>query len=81
MADKDAGPPPEGELESRAPTEADLVSLCRHLNEQQAEYVVICGFAMIHAGYARSTMDVDLLIATDLDKRSPCISCAAISTG
>ena len=66
MANEDAGPP-SGELESRTPTEADLVSLCRHLNAECAKYVIVGGFAMIHAGYAPSTMDVDLLIATDPD--------------
>lgn len=66
MANEDAGPP-SGELESRTPTEADLAALCRHLNEQGAKYVVVGGFAMIHAGHARTTMDVDLLIATDAD--------------
>src|SRR4051812_42568820 len=65
MADEDAGAPPE-ELEPRPPTEADLVSLCRNLNEQSAKYLVIGGFAIIQAGFPRATGDLDLLIATDL---------------
>jgi hypothetical protein len=69
MANEDAGPPAE-ELESRTPTEADLAALCRNLNKQGAKYVVVGGFAMIHAGHARTTMDVDLLIATDADNES-----------
>jgi hypothetical protein len=69
MANEDAGPP-SGELESRTPTEADLISLCRHLNAQRAKYVVVGGFAMIQAGHARTTMDVDLLIASDRENES-----------
>jgi hypothetical protein len=47
-----------------------LVSLCRHLNAERAKYVVVGGFAMIHAGHARTTMDLDLLIATDADNEA-----------
>jgi hypothetical protein len=39
-----------------------LIELCRHLNEADARYVVIGGFAMIHHGYLRGTNDIDLLI-------------------
>ena len=53
-----------GELTSRAPTEDDLVLLCRRLNELGAEYMVIGGFAMIRAGYPRTTADIDLLLDT-----------------
>ena len=49
-------------LEPRPPTQADLVSLCGELNRLGARYVVIGGFAMIHAGYLRFTGDLDLLI-------------------
>ena len=49
-------------LESRAPVEEDLVALCRRLNELGARYLVCGGFAIIHAGYARFTGDIDLLI-------------------
>ena len=54
--------PPE--LTSREPSVEDLVGLCRALNERQAHYLVIGGFAMRAAGYDRRTMDVDLLIDT-----------------
>jgi hypothetical protein len=58
--DNPAGP----ELESREPTLEDVVELCRHLNAEQAKYIVIGGFAIRAAGYVRRTMDVDLLIET-----------------
>jgi hypothetical protein len=49
-------------LESRPPTEEDFVSLCRSLNDAGAHYVVVGGFAMIHAGYPRFTADIDLVV-------------------
>lgn len=51
-----------GGPESRVPQLEDLLSLCRSLNEAGARYVVVGGFAVILHGYARGTMDVDLLI-------------------
>ena len=63
-------PSQEGELTSRAPTEDDLVALCRKLNELDAKYMIIGGFAIIYSGYGRSTTDVDLLMATDLENES-----------
>jgi Nucleotidyl transferase AbiEii toxin, Type IV TA system len=51
-----------GALFARAPTEADLVRIARSLNEQSAEYAVIGGFAMLHYGFVRATMDIDLLV-------------------
>ena len=54
------------ELESRAPVEDDLVAICRCLNELGARYLVCGGFAIIHAGYARFTGDIDLLIDASL---------------
>ena len=56
-----------GELTSRAPERPDLVNLCRELNEQGARYLVIGGFAIIAAGYARTTGDLDLLIDANLE--------------
>lgn len=52
------------ELEPREPTVEDLVELCRALNEREARYVVVGGFAIRAAGYLRNTMAVDLLIDT-----------------
>jgi len=62
--------PSDGELESREPTLEDLRDLCRALNEHDARYVVIGGFAFRAAGYNRRTMDVDLLVAVDPDNES-----------
>lgn len=61
---------PEEEIGSRPPTQGDLVALCGRLNELGARYVVIGGFAIIHAGYARMTEDLDLLIDTALENES-----------
>lgn len=55
----------EGELSSRAPTEEDLVNLCRILNQLGARYLIVGGFAVMYSGYARTTMDVDLLMSVD----------------
>ena len=55
-------PPPLNPDECREPTLEDLVALCRALNEAEARYVVIGGFAIRAAGYSRSTMDIDLLV-------------------
>ena len=64
MDAEDAGSPQE-DLEPRPPTEEDLVKLCQALNAEGAKYVVVGGFAMIQLGFPRSTIDVDLVIATD----------------
>ncbi len=64
MAMEDADPEP-GELISREPKVEDLAELCRRLNELDARYLIIGGFAIRGAGYVRSTMDVDLIIALD----------------
>jgi hypothetical protein len=37
----------------RDPEEHDLSSLCAELNRQDARYIVVGGFAIIMAGYAR----------------------------
>jgi hypothetical protein len=58
------------ELEPRAPTEDDLVLLCRRLNDLGAKYVVVGGFAVIQAGLPRNTGDIDLVVATDLDNEA-----------
>lgn len=58
------------ELESREPTVEDLRDLCRELNQRGAKYVVVGGFAMRAANYNRRTMDVDLMVATDLENEA-----------
>ena len=62
------GPSPESE--PRVPEEADLVLICRRLNELGAKYVVVGGFAMIYGGYPRTTTDIDLVLATDLENEA-----------
>jgi hypothetical protein len=47
---------------AREPQLDDLVRLARALNEHQARYVLIGGFAVIAHGGARTTKDIDLLI-------------------
>jgi hypothetical protein len=69
-AEMDEPPPNAEELTTRQPEEADLVALCGKLNELGARYVVIGGFAIIVAGFARTTADVDLLIDTSLQNEA-----------
>jgi len=67
----DQAPDPSGvELEPRPPVQADLVALCRRLNELDARYVVIGGFAVINAGYPRTTGDIDFLIETSVENEA-----------
>jgi hypothetical protein len=61
---------PSSELEPRLPVEADLVLICRRLNELGARYLVVGGFAIIYGGYPRSTADIDLVLATDLENEA-----------
>lgn len=69
--------PPDTGLASREPTLEDLRDLCRALNERQAQYVVIGGFAMRAAGYNRRTMDVDLIVAADADNEARVVAALA----
>lgn len=48
--------------ETRAPSDEDLANLASRLNELGAKYIVVGGFAVIAAGFTRSTMDIDLLV-------------------
>jgi hypothetical protein len=56
--------PSGGEAVPRPPTLKDLALLCSELNRLGARYVVVGGLAIIQAGYARLTEDVDLLVET-----------------
>lgn len=56
--------------ECREPTLEDLAKLCRALNEAGARYLVVGGFAIRAAGFIRNTMDVDLLIQTDVENEA-----------
>jgi hypothetical protein len=47
---------------ARAPEPVDLVRLCRALNDAEARYVLIGGFAVIAHGAGRFTKDIDLLV-------------------
>jgi hypothetical protein len=67
--------PQEGELVSRAPTEEDLVAMCRLLNESGARYMIVGGLAIMYAGYGRTTGDVDLLFDTELANEAKVFRC------
>ncbi len=56
------------------PLEADLVALCRELNEHGARYIVIGGFAIITAGLPRVTGDIDLMVAVDRENEAKVFS-------
>ena len=62
--------PPNEELAPRQPTVEDLRDLCRELNRRGAKYVVVGGFAIRAANYLRETMDVDLVVAADLENEA-----------
>jgi hypothetical protein len=61
---------PSDELTCREPTVEDLRDLCRALNDRGAKYVVVGGFAIRAAGYIRSTMDVDVIVAADHENQA-----------
>lgn len=46
---------------TREPAIADVVTICRWLNEAGANYVLVGGFAIVLHGYPRFTADIDLL--------------------
>lgn len=70
--------PETGELIPRPPLEADLVKLCRELQRRDARFVVVGGLAIILAGLARTTGDVDLLI--DVSSENEARVFAALAT-
>ncbi len=79
MDEPNAGAKPNPkDLEPRPPLEADLVGLCRELNQRGAQYIVIGGFAIIAAGLPRVTGDIDLLVAVDRENEAKVFS--ALST-
>lgn len=77
MADEDAHQSSQ-DLESREPTLTDLCRLCQELNNRNARFVVIGGFAMAALGYNRHTMDIDLLVDVSGDNESRVLQ--AVST-
>ena len=44
---------------ARAPEPDDVVRICRALNESQARYLLIGGFAVVAHGAGRLTKDID----------------------
>ena len=48
--------------ECRIPTLADVVALCRAMNEQGAKYLLVGGWAVMQHGHLRTTGDIDLLV-------------------
>ena len=53
---------PDDDRYARAPEPADVLRICRALNEAGARYLPIGGFAVIAHGAGRLTKDIDLLI-------------------
>ena len=49
-------------LESRPPDQDDLIRVCRELNRLGVRYMVVGGFAIMAAGYPRTTGDLDLFV-------------------
>jgi hypothetical protein len=47
---------------SRAPEPDDVIRICRALNEAEARYLLIGGFAVVAHGAGRFTKDIDLLV-------------------
>jgi hypothetical protein len=69
--DEDAGSAgAKDDLEPRFPNDADLVLICRRLNELGAKNVVIGGLAIIAAGMARTTGDMDILMDTSAENEA-----------
>ena len=56
--------------ESRPPSLSDLLKLCRGLNDEGANYIVIGGMAMVQAGFVRATEDIDLLIDSSAENQA-----------
>jgi hypothetical protein len=53
---------PDDDRYARAPEPADVVRICRALNEAGARYLLIGGFAVIAHGAGRLTKAIDLLV-------------------
>ena len=63
---------------ARAPQVEDLVRICRSLNEREARYLLIGGFAVIAHGAGRTTKDIDFLIDASAENLSRVKSALAI---
>ena len=53
---------PDDGAYARAPEPEDVVRICRALNQAQARYILIGGFAVIAHGAGRFTKAIDLLV-------------------
>lgn len=53
--------------QSRAATLEDLKLVIRALDEQQADYLLIGGYALYAHGYQRATVDIDLIFPKSRD--------------
>ncbi len=51
------------------------MAMCRLLNEYAARYMIVGGFAIMYAGYGRTTGDVDLLFDTELANEAKVYRC------
>ncbi len=60
-------------LESRPPTKEDFLKLCKSLNKNNVEYIIIGGMAIIQHGYLRATEDIDLLVNTTTENENKLI--------
>src|SRR5437879_4285009 len=64
--------------ESRPPTVADLVTVCRSLNECGTKYLVVGGFAVNQNGLIRAPMDIDVLVDDSLENQAKAVRPAPI---
>jgi hypothetical protein len=53
---------PDDDRYARAPEPEDVVRICRALNQAEARYLLIGGFAVVAHGAGRFTKDIDLLV-------------------
>jgi hypothetical protein len=56
---------------ARPATVDDLKVLLRALHEQRADYLLIGGYALLAHGYARATVDIDLLVPSRRSAAEP----------
>lgn len=64
----------QGDEYSRPANLGDLKKVIRSLNERDAEYLLIGGYALFSHGYHRATEDIDLLIPANSEAAKAIIS-------
>ena len=57
--------------QARPATLGDLKRVLAALHAEQAEYLLIGGYALIAHGYSRATVDIDLLVPASRDAAAP----------